>query len=68
MLTDDASCPGQVVGNALIGPLAANDAETDTHELLPGSPGHQLRRQLRLADQRGVSRPQGASAMWVPTS
>ena len=60
-LSDDASCPGQVVGDALIGPLATNDAETDTHALLAGSPAIDAGSGCPVADQRGVLRPQGAA-------
>jgi CSLREA domain-containing protein len=61
VLTDNAACPGQVVGNALIGDLAANDAETDTHALLVGSPAIDAGANCPPFDQRGVTRSQGAA-------
>lgn len=55
--------------NSLLGPLQANGGLTFTHALLAGSPaidkGEPLckdqKKQLILADQRGVVRPQGAA-------
>jgi CSLREA domain-containing protein len=58
-ISDDASCPGQLVADAVIGDLAANDGETDTHALLAGSPAIDAGAGCPLGDQRGVSRPQG---------
>jgi beta-glucanase (GH16 family) len=62
----DASCfPAAndlVVGDALIGPLAANGGPTATHALLDGSPGIDAADAAACppTDQRGVRRPQGA--------
>jgi CSLREA domain-containing protein len=61
VVSDHASCRGQVVGDALIGDLAANGGETDTHALLVGSPAIDTGANCGLADQRGVSRPQGVA-------
>jgi CSLREA domain-containing protein len=61
VLTDHASCPGQVVDNALIGALADNGSEMDTHALLAGSPAIDAGSGCPIADQRGVLRPQGAA-------
>jgi CSLREA domain-containing protein len=59
VMTDHASCPGQLVGDALIGDLADNGGDTDTHQLLAGSPAIDSGANCGLFDQRGEPRPQG---------
>jgi CSLREA domain-containing protein len=68
-LTDDDSCgltaPSDlVVSDAMLGPLADNGGPTETHALLPGSPAidaGSVDCPPPDTDQRGVTRPQGAS-------
>jgi beta-glucanase (GH16 family) len=64
VLTDASCSPGptdQVVGDALLGPLAGNGGPTSTHALLAGSPAIDAADAALCpaADQRGVARPQG---------
>ena len=64
ILTDATCAPtgtDQVVGSALLGPLADNGGPTPTHELLPGSPALDAADPAfcPATDQRGVPRPQG---------
>jgi len=51
----------QVVGNALLGPLASNGGSTQTHALLSGSPAIDAANAAACpaTDQRGIARPQG---------
>jgi beta-glucanase (GH16 family) len=61
----DATCApaatDQVVGNALLGPLADNGGPTPTHALLPASPALDAADPALCpaTDQRGTPRPQG---------
>ncbi len=69
-LADDATCPTATVSaTPLIGPLANNGGPTLTHALLLGSPAidtgsNTVSNALPVGsvDQRGVSRPQGATS------
>ncbi len=45
----------------VLGPLANNGGETDTHALLGGSPAIDAGDTTLTTDQRGVTRPQGAA-------
>ena len=58
----DATCPG-LNADPLLGPLQDNGGPTETHALLAGSPAIDaaLLANCPTTDQRGVSRPQGAS-------
>jgi len=61
-LIGDDSCGPDYSGNPLLGPLADNGADTQTHALLPGSPVIDVIPADECVvdtDQRGVSRPQG---------
>lgn len=64
-LVEDGSCSPALQGNPLLGPLAQNGGATATHALLPGSPaidaGDATVCAAVRADQRGVTRPQGAA-------
>jgi hypothetical protein len=68
-LTDDTSCAlaeptDLVVADAMLGPLQDNGGPTETHALLPGSPGidaGSVDCPPPDTDQRGVARPQGAA-------
>ena len=68
-LADDATCPTATVSaTPLIGPLANNGGPTQTHALLLGSPAIDAGSNticdaspVSSVDQRGVSRPQGAT-------
>jgi beta-glucanase (GH16 family) len=65
-LVQDDSCnpdaSDQIIGDALIGPLADNGGPTWTHALLAGSPAIDAADAAvcPATDQRGVARPQGA--------
>jgi beta-glucanase (GH16 family) len=64
VLTDATCAPtatDQVVGSALLGPLADNGGPTPTHALLAGSPAIDTGDPALCpaTDQRGVARPQG---------
>jgi hypothetical protein len=54
-LADDASC-GMPVANPLLGPLAPNGGQTNTHALAPTSPAINGGAGCSTTDQRGVAR------------
>lgn len=64
-VVQDASCnpvaSDQIVGDAMVGPLANNGGPTLTHALLTGSPARDAADDAicPATDQRGVTRPQG---------
>ena len=64
-LSSDGSCgaasPAMIIGDPLIGPLAANGGPTMTHKLLAGSPAIDAAGCTVTDDQRYVTRPQGAT-------
>lgn len=64
-VTQDASCAAVasdiIAADPLLGPLAGNGGPTWTHLPLPGSPAIDIGPTCPPADQRGVSRPQGAA-------
>jgi hypothetical protein len=69
-LDSDATCAGSTtVADPMIGPLANNGGPTLTHALLFGSPAINIANDaiatafpVSAVDQRGVTRPQGASS------
>jgi predicted outer membrane repeat protein len=61
-LVEDGTCSPEFSGDPLLGPLANNGGQTQTHALLIGSPAIDTGdiTACPATDQRGVPRPQGA--------